>query len=63
MLLQELRDALQNKDTHTDEMTELQEAVEMATLDKEMAEEKVVTLNNIFFKQLLLIFVNLSAKG
>ena len=46
---QDLKDALQNKDTHTDELTELQEAVEMATLDKEMAEEKVGYMSLIMY--------------
>lgn len=31
----------ENRQEHSDELTELQEAVEMATLDKEMAEERV----------------------
>lgn len=41
---QELKDAIEAKDGHNDEVAELAEAVEMATLDKEMAEEKAETL-------------------
>ena len=39
---QDLKEALEYKENNTDELTELQEAVEMATLDKEMAEERVL---------------------
>lgn len=35
------REAIDAKERHAEEMSELSEAVEMATLDKEMAEEKV----------------------
>ena len=54
---------MENRQEHSEELTELQEAVEMATLDKEMAEERVhyiyhwtssVELNKFFFS-----FVNL----
>jgi hypothetical protein len=38
---QEAREAVEARDAHTDEMADLAETVEMATLDKEMAEEKV----------------------
>lgn len=38
---QELKELSENRQEHSEEMTELQEAVEMATLDKEMAEERV----------------------
>jgi len=38
---QEAREAVEARDTHADEMSDLAETVEMATLDKEMAEEKV----------------------
>ena len=38
---QEAREAVEARDTHADEMADLAETVEMATLDKEMAEEKV----------------------
>lgn len=37
----EARDAIEAKNLHADEMADLAETVEMATLDKEMAEEKV----------------------
>jgi len=46
---QEAREALEAKERHADEMSDLAETVEMATLDKEMAEEKVHYLHNIFF--------------
>jgi dynactin 1 len=35
------REAIEAKERHADEMSDLSETVEMATLDKEMAEEKV----------------------
>lgn len=38
---QEAREALEAKEAHAEEMSELAESMEMATLDKEMAEEKV----------------------
>jgi len=38
---QETREAVEARDAHADEMSDLAETVEMATLDKEMAEEKV----------------------
>lgn len=38
---QEAREAIESKEIHADEMSDLAETVEMATLDKEMAEEKV----------------------
>jgi len=41
---QEAREAVEARDTHADEMADLAETVEMATLDKEMAEEKAETL-------------------
>ncbi|XP_044001039.1 dynactin subunit 1 isoform X2 [Aphidius gifuensis] len=41
---QEARDAQQEKGNYQDEMADLAETVEMATLDKEMAEEKAETL-------------------
>lgn len=41
---QEMKDAIEAKDRHADEMADLAETVEMATLDKEMAEEKAETL-------------------
>lgn len=44
---QEARDAIEAKNEHAEEMADLAETVEMATLDKEMAEEKVVYLDNI----------------
>lgn len=37
----EAREAIEAKDAHAEEMSELAESMEMATLDKEMAEEKV----------------------
>lgn len=40
-IFQELKELSENRQEHSDELTELQEAVEMATLDKEMAEERV----------------------
>ena len=44
----------ENRQEHSEELTELQEAVEMATLDKEMAEERVIIndllINNIHEK-------------
>ena len=41
--LQEARDALDQYEQYKEEMADLAETVEMATLDKEMAEEKVWT--------------------
>jgi len=41
--LQEARDALDQYEQYKEEMADLAETVEMATLDKEMAEEKVCT--------------------
>merc|ERR550532_1568052 len=40
----EAKQAIEAKDNHAEEMSELSETVEMATLDKEMAEEKAETL-------------------
>ncbi|CAH0555290.1 unnamed protein product [Brassicogethes aeneus] len=41
---QEAKEAVEAKEQHADEVADLAEAVEMATLDKEMAEEKAETL-------------------
>ncbi|XP_025834813.1 dynactin subunit 1 [Agrilus planipennis] len=41
---QEAKDAIEAKERHAEEMADLAETVEMATLDKEMAEEKAETL-------------------
>lgn len=41
---QEARDAHAAREQYQDEMADLSETVEMATLDKEMAEEKAETL-------------------
>ncbi|XP_030761561.1 dynactin subunit 1 isoform X2 [Sitophilus oryzae] len=41
---QEAKEAIEAKETHADEVADLAEAVEMATLDKEMAEEKAESL-------------------
>lgn len=41
---QETKDAIEARDQHIEEMSELAENVEMITLDKEMAEEKADTL-------------------
>lgn len=41
---QEAREAIEARENHADEVADLAEAVEMATLDKEMAEEKAETL-------------------
>lgn len=38
------REAIAARDVHAEEMAELSETVEMATLDREMAEEKAETL-------------------
>lgn len=40
----EAKEAIEEKERHADEMSDLAEAVEIATLDKEMAEEKCETL-------------------
>lgn len=40
----------ENRQEHSEELTELQEAVEMATLDKEMAEERVI-INDLLVKE------------
>ncbi|XP_044259661.1 dynactin subunit 1 isoform X3 [Tribolium madens] len=40
----EAKDAIEAKEAHAEEVADLAEAVEMATLDKEMAEEKAETL-------------------
>jgi len=44
---QEAREAIEARETHAEEMADLAETVEMATLDKEMAEEKVSSLNYV----------------
>ncbi|XP_050506481.1 dynactin subunit 1 isoform X1 [Diabrotica virgifera virgifera] len=41
---QDAKEAIEAKETHAEEVADLAEAVEMATLDKEMAEEKAETL-------------------
>nr|XP_015838702.1 PREDICTED: dynactin subunit 1 isoform X2 [Tribolium castaneum] len=41
---QEAKEAVEAKEAHAEEVADLAEAVEMATLDKEMAEEKAETL-------------------
>ncbi|XP_049862850.1 dynactin subunit 1 isoform X4 [Schistocerca gregaria] len=41
---QEAREAVEAREAHAEEMADLAETVEMATLDKEMAEEKAETL-------------------
>lgn len=41
---QDAKDAVEARENHADEVADLAEAVEMATLDKEMAEEKAETL-------------------
>ncbi|KAJ8938699.1 hypothetical protein NQ318_007987 [Aromia moschata] len=41
---QEAKEAVEARETHAEEVADLAEAVEMATLDKEMAEEKAETL-------------------
>lgn len=41
---QEAKDAIEAREQHADEVADLAEAVEMATLDKEMAEEKAESL-------------------
>lgn len=50
-LFQEAREARDQLAKHTDDTVDLQEAVEMATLDKEMAEEKVCLLTIINITQ------------
>jgi len=58
---QEAREAIEAKDAHAEEMSELAETVEMATLDKEMAEEKVrlrsLKFERLNFPHLVLPFV------
>jgi dynactin 1 len=49
---QEAREAIEARDTHAEEMADLAETVEMATLDKEMAEEKVMSLNCVCISEL-----------
>lgn len=44
MYIQEVQELKEAHDEQPDDLASLQEAVEMATLDKEMAEEKVATL-------------------
>lgn len=44
----ETREAIDAKERHAEEMSDLSEAVEMATLDKEMAEEKVIFLSKCY---------------
>lgn len=41
---QDAREAIEAREQHAEEMADLAETVEMATLDKEMAEEKVSSL-------------------
>lgn len=48
--MQEVRDIRDEYDRYKDEMADLAETVEIATLDKEMAEEKAsLKMNNTFF--------------
>lgn len=42
---QEAREAVEARDVHAEEMADFAETVEMATIDKEMAEEKVRLLS------------------
>lgn len=44
MPLQEAREALEAKDRYVEEMADTADAIEMATLDKEMAEERAESL-------------------
>lgn len=44
----EAKDAVEARDRHADEMSDASEALELATLDKEMAEEKVYLLIQIY---------------
>lgn len=46
----ETREAIEAKERHAEEMSDLSEAVEMATLDKEMAEEKVIQYISVFVR-------------
>jgi dynactin 1 len=49
---QEAREAIEARETHAEEMADLAETVEMATLDKEMAEEKVRSLKCVCISEL-----------
>lgn len=52
--VQELQELKEAQDEQPDDLASLQEAVEMATLDKEMAEEKVVLCTALLRPGLLL---------
>ena len=51
--MQELQELKEAHDEQPDDLASLQEAVEMATLDKEMAEEKVVIFTALLRLSLL----------
>jgi hypothetical protein len=51
---QEAREAIEARETHAEEMADLAETVEMATLDKEMAEEKVRSLKCVCISELMI---------
>lgn len=54
---QEAREAIEARDMHAEEMADLAETVEMATLDKEMAEEKVRSSNCVcIFNSLIHVY-------
>lgn len=54
---QEAREAIEAREMHAEEMADLAETVEMATLDKEMAEEKVRSSNCVcIFNSLIYSF-------
>ncbi|GCB86945.1 hypothetical protein scyTo_0027650 [Scyliorhinus torazame] len=44
LTLQEAKDALESRDRYMEEMADTADAIEMATLDKEMAEERAESL-------------------
>lgn len=44
LVIQDAREALESKDRYMEEMSDTADAIEMATLDKEMAEERSESL-------------------
>lgn len=54
--MQETKDVMDEFDRYKEEMADLAETVEMATLDKEMAEEKVSDINVLFSVRFLICF-------
>lgn len=64
MELQELRDALESRRNENDGLTEIEERLELITIEKEMAEEKVdilqVNFSSILGSHLFLLWAFLT---